>query len=53
MVGTTATLPIMTHKYNTRAKKDSAVTSESLQNLEDNIIENINSFKETQTFKAY
>ena len=35
---TTYVLSIMTLEYNTRAKKDSAVTSESLQNLEDNII---------------
>ena len=34
----------MTRKYNTRAKKDSAVTSESLQNIEDNTIKNVNSF---------
>ena len=45
MVGITAVLSIMTHKYNIRAKKDSAVTSESLQNLEDNI-KNINSVKD-------
>ena len=36
----------MTHKYNTRAKKDSVVTNESLENLEDNIIKNINSVKD-------
>ena len=35
----------MTHKYNTRAKKDSVVTNESLENLED-IIKNINSVKD-------
>ena len=35
----------MTHKYNTRAK-DSVVTNESLENLEDNIIKNINSVKD-------
>ena len=34
----------MTHKYNTRAK-DSVVTNESLENLED-IIKNINSVKD-------
>ena len=33
----------MTRKYNTRAKKDSAVTSESLQDKEDNTIKNVNS----------
>ena len=43
MAGITAVLSIMTHDYNTRAKKDSAVTSESLQNLEGNIIKDINS----------
>ena len=36
----------MTHKYNTRAKKDSVVTNESLENLEDIIIKNINSVKD-------
>ena len=36
----------MTHKYNTRAKKDSVVTNESLENLEVNIIKNINSVKD-------
>ena len=36
----------MTQKYNTRAKKDSVVTNESLENLEDNIIKNINSVKD-------
>ena len=36
----------MIHKYNTRAKKDSVVTNESLENLEDNIIKNINSVKD-------
>ena len=36
----------MTHKYNTRAKKDSVVTNESLENLEDNIIKNTNSVKD-------
>ena len=35
----------MIHKYNTRAKKDSVVTNESLENLED-IIKNINSVKD-------
>ena len=35
----------MTHEYNTRSKKDSAVTSESLQNQRD-IIKNINSVKD-------
>ena len=39
MVGITAVLS-MTHEYNTRGKKDSVVTSESLQNLEDNIVKN-------------
>ena len=47
MVGITAVLSIMTHEYNTtRAKKDSAVTGESLQNLEDNIRKSINSVKD-------
>ena len=36
----------MTRNCNTRAKKDSVVTSESLQNLEDNIIKHISSVKE-------
>ena len=36
----------MIHEYNTRAKNDSAVASESLQNLEDIIIKNINSVKD-------
>ena len=36
----------MIHKYNTRAKKDSVVTNESLENLQDNIIKNINSVKD-------
>ena len=36
----------MTHEYNTRAKKDSVVTSESLQNLEHNIIKIMNSVKD-------
>ena len=36
----------MTQKYNTRAKKDSVVTNESLENLEVNIIKNINSVKD-------
>ena len=35
----------MTHEYNTRSKKDSAVTSESLQNQRD-IIKNVNSVKD-------
>ena len=35
----------MTQEYNTRSKKDSAVTSESLQNQRD-IIKNINSVKD-------
>ena len=35
----------MTHEYNTRSKKDSAVTSESLQNQRD-IIKNTNSVKD-------
>ena len=33
----------MTREYNTRAKRDSAVTSESLQNIDDNTIKNVNS----------
>ena len=36
----------MIHEYNTKAKNDSAVASESLQNLEDIIIKNINSVKD-------
>ena len=36
----------MTQNYNTRAKKDSAVTSQSLQNLEDNTVKIINNVKE-------
>ena len=36
----------MIHEYNTKAKNDSAVASESLQNLEDTIIKNINSVKD-------
>ena len=43
MTDITAALSIMTREYNTRAKKDSAVTSESLQNKEDNTIKNVNS----------
>ena len=45
MIDITAVLSIMTHEYNTRSKKDSAVTSESLQNQRD-IIKNINSVKD-------
>ena len=45
MIDITAVLSTMTHEYNTRSKKDSAVTSESLQNLRD-IIKNINSVKD-------
>ena len=36
----------MIHEHNTRAKNDSAVASESLQNLEDIIIKNIKSVKD-------
>lgn len=36
----------MKHEYITRAKKDSAVKSESFQNLEGNIITNANSAKD-------
>lgn len=36
----------MKHEYITRAKKDSAVKSESFQNLEGNIIKNANSAKD-------
>ena len=36
----------MIHEYNTKAKNDSAAASESLQNLEDIIIKNINSVKD-------
>lgn len=36
----------MKHEYITRAKKDSAVKSESFQNLEGNIIKNVNSAKD-------
>ena len=46
MVGITDVLSKMTLEYNIRAKKDSAVTSESLQNLEDNIVKNISSVKD-------
>ena len=46
MVGIAGVLSIIRHKYNTRAKQDSAVTSKSLQNLEDNIIKNINTVKD-------
>ena len=46
MIGITAVLSVMTHEYNTRAKKDSVVTSESLQNLEHNIIKIMNSVKD-------
>ena len=42
----------MAHEYNTRAKKSgSALTSESLQNLEDNIIKNIHSVKDSDSVK--
>lgn len=44
-MGIAAVLSIMTLEYSTRAKKDSTVTSESFQNLDDNIIKNINSVK--------
>lgn len=41
----------MAHEYNTRAKKrGSALTSESLQNLEDNI-KNIHSVKDSDSVK--
>ena len=43
MTDITAVLSIITREYNTRAKRDSAVTSESLQNIEDNTIKNVNS----------
>ena len=36
----------MSHHYNTRAKKESVVSSECLQTLEANIIKNINSLKD-------
>ena len=36
----------MSHDYNTRTKKESVVSSECLQTLEANIINNINSLKE-------
>ena len=42
----------MAHEYKTRAKKrGSALTSESLQNLEDNIIKNIHSVKDSDSVK--
>ena len=46
MLGIAAVLFIMTHEYNNRAKKDSAVMSESLQSLEDNFIKNTNTVKD-------
>lgn len=50
MVGIAAALS-MAHEYNTRAKKrGSALTSESLQNLEDNI-KNIHSVKDSDSVK--
>ena len=36
----------MTHEYNTRGKKDIAVTTDSLKSLKDNIISNINSLRD-------
>ena len=36
----------MSHDYNTRTKKESVVSSECLQILEANIINNINSLKD-------
>ena len=36
----------MSHNYKTRAKKESVVSSECLQTLEANIINNINSLKD-------
>ena len=36
----------MTHEYNTRGKRDIAITTDSLKNLEDNIISNINSLRD-------
>ena len=36
----------MSHRYNTREKKESIVSSECLQTLEANIINNINSLKD-------
>ena len=36
----------MSHDYNTRTKKESVVSSECLQTLEANIINNINSLKD-------
>lgn len=36
----------MKHEYITRTKKDSAVKSESFQNLEGNVIKNVNSAKD-------
>ena len=51
MVGIAAALS-MAHEYNTRAKKrGSALTSECLQNLEDNIIKNIHSVKDSDSVK--
>ena len=36
----------MTHKYNTRGEKDTAVTTDSLKSLEDKIISSINSLRD-------
>ena len=36
----------MTHEYNTRGKKDIAVTTDSLKSLKDNFISNINSLRD-------
>ena len=36
----------MTHEYNIRGKRDIAITTDSLKNLEDNIISNINSLRD-------
>ena len=36
----------MSHEYNTRTKKESVVSSECLQNMEANILNNINSLKD-------
>ena len=42
----------MAHEYNTRAKRrGSALTRESLQNLEDNIIKNIHSVRDGDSVK--
>ena len=46
IVGSLIYLTKMSHDYNTRTKKESVVSSECLQTLEGNIINNINSLKD-------